>query len=167
MEKLYSRHQEEEYFQELNHEMTSGPSLVLRLQKENALADYRKLVGPMIDAKENAPDSLRAKYQVGEVNPIHAASNQSQVKLEKELFFSDSATKSLPVSYCISVRKNKLLSLGRNPDRNRKCPTRRNSRICRIIILPFSFSQLPTTIHNYLFFIINIYFFKVFIFFPF
>ena len=99
MEKLYSRHAEEDYYQDLNQEMISGPSLVLRLQKENALADSRKLIGPMIDAKENAPESLRAKYQVGEVNPIHAPSNQSQIKLEKDLFFGDSTQKIQPVNF--------------------------------------------------------------------
>ena len=99
MEKLYSRHAEEDYYQDLNQEMISGPSLVLRLQKENALADSRKLIGPMIDAKENAPESLRAKYQVGEVNPIHAPSNQSQIKLEKDLFFGDSTQKIQPVIF--------------------------------------------------------------------
>ena len=69
--------------------MLSGPSTILELQKEDALTDWRALIGPMIDAKENAPDSLRAKFQVGDVNPIHAASNQTQVKLEADLFFEN------------------------------------------------------------------------------
>ena len=59
--KLYSRHVEEEYYQDLHQEMLSGASLILRLQKENALGDWRALVGPMLDAKENAPDSLRGR----------------------------------------------------------------------------------------------------------
>jgi len=86
-DKLYSRHAEADYYGALKEEMLSGPSTVLELQKEDALTDWRALIGPMIDAKENAPDSLRAKFQVGDVNPIHAASNQSQVKLEADLFF--------------------------------------------------------------------------------
>jgi len=88
-DKLYSRHAEAEYYGNLKEEMLSGPSTILELQKEDALTDWRALIGPMIDAKENAPDSLRAKFQVGDVNPIHAASNQTQVKLEADLFFEN------------------------------------------------------------------------------
>ena len=88
-DKLYSRHAEAEYYGNLKEEMLSGPSTILELQKEDALTDWRALIGPMLDAKENAPDSLRAKFQVGDVNPIHAASNQSQVKLEADLFFEN------------------------------------------------------------------------------
>ena len=73
--------------------MLSGPSLILHLEAEEAISAWRRLVGPMLDAKENAPDSLRAKFQVGEVNPIHAASNSSQVKLEVDLFFGASDSK--------------------------------------------------------------------------
>merc|ERR1712131_501573 len=70
-DKLYSQHAEAEYYGNLKEEMLSGPSTILELQKEDA------------------PDSLRAKFQVGDVNPIHAASNQSQVKLEADLFFEN------------------------------------------------------------------------------
>ena len=73
--------------------MLSGPSLILHLEAEEAISAWRRLVGPMLDAKENAPESLRAKFQVGEVNPIHAASNSSQVKLEVDLFFGASDSK--------------------------------------------------------------------------
>ena len=85
--------------------MLSGPSTILELQKEDALTDWRALIGPMIDAKENAPDSLRAKFQVGDVNPIHAASNQTQVKLEADLFFEnqDGAQKESAVSVFLFV----------------------------------------------------------------
>ena len=104
-DKLYSRHAEAEYYGNLKEEMLSGPSTVLELQKEDALTDWRALIGPMIDAKENAPDSLRAKFQVGDVNPIHAASNQSQVKLEADLFFGsqDDVQKESAVSFFESV----------------------------------------------------------------
>lgn len=88
-DKLYSRHAEADYYGNLKEEMLSGPSTVLELEKEDALTDWRALIGPMIDAKENAPNSLRAKFQVGDVNPIHAASNDTQVKLETDLFFEN------------------------------------------------------------------------------
>ena len=70
--------------------MLSGESLVLHLEAESVISEWRRLIGPMLDAKEHAPDSLRALYQVGEVNPIHAASNASQVKLELDTFFGSS-----------------------------------------------------------------------------
>ena len=44
--------------------MLSGPSLILHLEGESIISEWRRLIGPMLDAKENAPDSLRAKYQV-------------------------------------------------------------------------------------------------------
>ena len=68
--------------------MMSGPCVALLLEAPEAVSAWRRLVGPMLDAAENAPDSLRAKFQVGEVNPIHAASNQSQVKLETDMIFN-------------------------------------------------------------------------------
>merc|ERR1719277_2200617 len=77
--------------------MMSGPCVALLLEAPEAVSGWRRLVGPMLDAAENAPDSLRAKFQVGEVNPIHAASNQSQVKLETDMIFNKSeATKEEP-----------------------------------------------------------------------
>merc|ERR1719447_2051164 len=97
-DKLYSRHAEAEYYGNLKEEMLSGPATVLELEKEDALTDWRALIGPMVDAKENAPDSLRAKFQVGDINPIHAASNQSQVKLETDLFFQTQDLKQTPAA---------------------------------------------------------------------
>jgi len=88
--KLYAKHIEQEYYQPLKDEMLSGESLVLHLEAESVISEWRRLIGPMLDAKEHAPDSLRALYQVGEVNPIHAASNASQVKLELDTFFGSS-----------------------------------------------------------------------------
>jgi len=89
-EKLYAKHSEQEYYQPLKDEMLSGESLVLHLEAESAISEWRRLIGPMLDAKEHAPESLRALYQVGDVNPIHAASNASQVKLELDTFFGSS-----------------------------------------------------------------------------
>jgi len=97
-DKLYSRHAEADYYAALKEEMLSGPATVLELEKEDALTDWRALIGPMVDAKENAPDSLRAKFQVGDINPIHAASNQSQVKLETDLFFQTQDLKQTPAA---------------------------------------------------------------------
>ena len=77
--------------------MLSGPSLILHLEGESIISEWRRLIGPMLDAKENAPDSLRAKYQVGEVNPIHAASNASQVKIELDSFFGSAESKPQPI----------------------------------------------------------------------
>ena len=82
--------------------MVSGESLILKLEAESAISEWRRLIGPMLDAKEHAPESLRALYQVGEVNPIHAASNASQVKLELDMFFGSSETKPLPVESTIA-----------------------------------------------------------------
>jgi len=96
-ERLYAKHNEQEYYQPLKDEMLSGPSLILHLEGESIISEWRRLIGPMLDAKENAPDSLRAKYQVGEVNPIHAASNASQVKIELDSFFGAAESKPQPI----------------------------------------------------------------------
>merc|ERR1719506_2240261 len=62
--KFYSEHYGKNFFDNLVEFMCSGEVLVLALRKENAVADWRALIGPTssIRAKESDPESVRAKY---------------------------------------------------------------------------------------------------------
>jgi len=48
----------------------SGPVLALGLARNDAISEWRKLLGPptVSEAKEQAPESLRAQFSIGEVS---------------------------------------------------------------------------------------------------
>lgn len=59
----------QDYFEELTQRMCSGPMLALALARDDAVKGWRDMLGPKLvdEAKEKAPESLRAQYSV-EVN---------------------------------------------------------------------------------------------------
>lgn len=67
--------------------LCSGACRVLLLEKENAVIDWRAAIGPYQNAIEEAPESLRAKYNVDNAVPFLASSNASQVTREVVFFF--------------------------------------------------------------------------------
>jgi len=72
--------------------LATGPCLVLLLEKDGAVLDWRSAIGPYQDAAKEAPDSLRAKYTVESgVVSILASSNSSQVTREAGFFFGGDA----------------------------------------------------------------------------
>ncbi|CAF1064773.1 unnamed protein product [Rotaria sp. Silwood1] len=89
---LQHSHQGKDYYDELSNYMTSGPSELLVLAKENASQDWQQLVGPEDPAKatESAPTSLRALYGKDLVhNAIDVSTNVEQAKHDIQLIFGD------------------------------------------------------------------------------
>lgn len=67
---------------------SSGPILALVLAKENAIAEWRKLLGPTSSkrARQEDPESLRAKYGTDDTrNGLHGS--DSQYSAEREIRF--------------------------------------------------------------------------------
>ncbi|XP_042673343.1 thioredoxin domain-containing protein 3 [Centrocercus urophasianus] len=96
---FYKEHENEDYFPALLEQMTSGPTLVLALTRQNAIAHWRDLLGPKTieEAKKNNPNSLRAKYAVDnlDINQLHGSSSITDAQKELEFFFPQEHTLAL------------------------------------------------------------------------
>nr|XP_021139909.1 thioredoxin domain-containing protein 3 isoform X2 [Columba livia] len=92
---FYKEHENEDYFPVLLEQMTSGPTLILALTRENAVAHWRGLLGPktLEEAKED-PNSLRALYAVDSspINQLHGSSTTDDAQKELEFFFPQEHT---------------------------------------------------------------------------
>ncbi|XP_066544492.1 thioredoxin domain-containing protein 6 isoform X2 [Amia ocellicauda] len=93
---FYSEHVEEEYFPALLSNMTSGPVLALALAKMGAVEQWRNILGPkdIMQAKEDAPDSLRAQFAVESVpiNQLHGSGSSEDAARELSFFFPQEQT---------------------------------------------------------------------------
>jgi nucleoside-diphosphate kinase len=86
---FYAVHKERPFFGELVDYMSSGPIVAAILQKENAVADFRKLIGATDPAKaeEGTIRKLFAK-SIGE-NAIHGSDSDENARIEAAFFFSE------------------------------------------------------------------------------
>jgi nucleoside diphosphate kinase len=87
---FYAEHAARSFFPELLQFMTSAPCTVLLLQRANAVAAWRALIGPTDSAKArlSAPQSLRARYGTdGQQNAFHGSDSAASAAREISLFF--------------------------------------------------------------------------------
>ena len=86
--KFYSVHQEKPFFGRLCDYMCSGPIIVMELNKENAVEDFRKLIGATNpdDAKEGTIRKLFATSI--EANAIHGSDSDDNAQIEINFFFN-------------------------------------------------------------------------------
>lgn len=85
--KFYAVHQGKEFYEPLIAFMTGGPVIALLLEKENAIEDYRKLMGKT-DPLEAEAGSLRAKYgETTRRNAVHGSDSPENAKKEIAFFF--------------------------------------------------------------------------------
>ena len=86
--KFYEVHKERPFYGELVDFMSSGPIVAAILEKDNAVADFRKLIGATNPA--NAEEgTIRKKYaaSVGE-NAVHGSDSDENAEIEGAFFFS-------------------------------------------------------------------------------
>lgn len=87
-EKFYAVHSERPFFGELVEFMTSGPIVAAILEKDNAVADFRELIGATnpAEAKEG---TIRAKYakSIGE-NAVHGSDSDENAEIEGNFHFA-------------------------------------------------------------------------------
>jgi nucleoside-diphosphate kinase len=85
---FYSIHKERSFFQELVDFMSSGPVIAAILEKDNAVADFRTLIGAT-DPSKAAAGTIRKLYanSVGE-NAIHGSDSDANAEIEGNFFFS-------------------------------------------------------------------------------
>jgi nucleoside-diphosphate kinase len=88
-ERFYAVHRARPFFRELVDFMTSGPVVVQVLERENAIAAYRDLMGATDPAKA-APDTIRKVFarSIGE-NSVHGSDAADTAEKEIAQFFAE------------------------------------------------------------------------------
>ena len=87
---FYEIHKERPFYGELIAYMTSGPIVPIALEKENAVEEFRKLIGATDPAKAEE-GTIRKLYGVGiEANAIHGSDSDENAANEIAFFFSKS-----------------------------------------------------------------------------
>lgn len=85
---FYDVHRERPFFKDLVSFMTSGPCIPMVLEKENAVADFRTLIGATNPANA-AEGTIRKLYaQSIEANAIHGSDSDENALREAQYFFA-------------------------------------------------------------------------------
>tara|TARA_B100001029_G_scaffold15190_1_gene10195 strand:- start:4174 stop:4581 length:408 start_codon:yes stop_codon:yes gene_type:complete len=86
-EKFYSIHKERPFFENLCEYMCSGPIIVMSLKKENAVEDFRRLIGST-DPEKAEEGTIRKLYATSiEANAIHGSDSDDNANIETNFFF--------------------------------------------------------------------------------
>lgn len=89
-QQFYAVHKERPFFGELVEFMVSAPVVVQVLEREDALAKYRDIMGATNPANA-APGTIRADFAEGiERNSVHGSDSLENAANEIRFFFSDS-----------------------------------------------------------------------------
>lgn len=87
-ENFYEVHNQKPFYTSLINFMTSGPVVVAILEKENAVADYRMLIGHTDPAKAE-PGTIRKLFAESvERNAVHGSDSDENASIECDFFFS-------------------------------------------------------------------------------
>ncbi len=87
---FYSVHKERPFYSELVNYMSSGPILAAILEKDNAVLDFRKLIGST-DPSEAEEGTIRAEFAESKAkNAVHGSDSNENAKIECDFHFSDS-----------------------------------------------------------------------------
>ena len=88
-EKFYKVHETKPFYNELCSYLSSGPIIAMILEKENAVADNRKLMGAT-DPKDAEEGTIRKKYGISiDKNSVHGSDSVENAKIEIDFFFKD------------------------------------------------------------------------------
>jgi nucleoside-diphosphate kinase len=85
---FYAVHNHRPFYGELVEFMSRGPIVAALLEKENAVADFRKLIGATDPSKADK-GTIRQLYakSIGE-NAIHGSDSDENARIEGDFFFS-------------------------------------------------------------------------------
>ena len=88
-EGFYSVHKDKPFFKDLIEYMTSGPVIIQVLEGENAIENYRKVMGAT--NPENAEkDTIRKQFALNiQENSVHGSDSEESAITEINYFFSD------------------------------------------------------------------------------
>ena len=88
-EKFYKVHETKPFYNDLCAYLSSGPIIVMTLEKNNAVLDNRKLMGAT-NPDEAEEGTLRKKYGISiDKNSVHGSDSVENAKVEINFFFKD------------------------------------------------------------------------------
>ncbi len=88
-EGFYAIHKERSFFNDLVSFMTSGPSLVMVLEGENAVIKNREVMGAT-NPQEAAPGTIRADFaETIDENAVHGSDSLENAAIEVSFFFKE------------------------------------------------------------------------------
>ena len=88
-EKFYKVHQTKPFYDDLCNYLSSGPIIVMCLEKENAVLENRNLMGAT-NPKEANEGTLRKKFGISiDKNSVHGSDSVENAKIEIDFFFKD------------------------------------------------------------------------------
>jgi nucleoside-diphosphate kinase len=89
-EEFYAEHKGKEYFEGLTDFMTSGAIIALVLEKENAVLDYRKVIGST-NPKDAEDGTIRKLFaETMRKNAVHGSDANESALRETKLIFTES-----------------------------------------------------------------------------
>ena len=88
-EKFYKVHETKPFYTDLCSYLSSGPIVAMILEKKNAIADNRKLMGAT-NPKDAEDGTIRKKYGISiDKNSVHGSDSVENAKIEIDFFFKD------------------------------------------------------------------------------
>ena len=88
-ESFYAVHEERPFFNDLVSFMSSGPCMVMELEKENAVAEWRNLIGAT-DPNEADEGTVRKSFaESKERNSVHGSDSDENAAIEINFFFKN------------------------------------------------------------------------------
>ena len=89
-EGFYAVHRERPFYSELTSFMTSGPCMVLALEKENAVESWRVTIGTT-NPEEAEENTIRKDFASNvQENAVHGSDSDQNAQKEIAFFFTDS-----------------------------------------------------------------------------
>jgi nucleoside-diphosphate kinase len=86
---FYAVHKERPFYKDLCKYMSSGAIVPMILEKDNAVEDFRKLIGAT-DPSKAAPGTIRNLFAKSiEANAIHGSDSDENAAIEGSFFFSN------------------------------------------------------------------------------
>ncbi|THG22313.1 hypothetical protein TEA_002863 [Camellia sinensis var. sinensis] len=99
---FYAVHSSKSFFPSLVNYMTSGPVLIMVLEKVNAVADWRAMIGPTDarKAKVTHPNSIRAMCGLdSQTNCVHGSDSSESAAREISFFFKEASSAILTMGH--------------------------------------------------------------------
>ena len=88
-EKFYKVHETKPFYNDLCSYLSSGPIVVMIIEKDNAVLDNRELMGAT-NPKEAKDGTIRKKFGISiDKNSVHGSDSKENAKIEIDFFFKD------------------------------------------------------------------------------
>lgn len=89
---FYQVHKERPFYEQMCQSMSAGPIVVMVLEKENAVADFRILIGAT-DPAQASVGTIREKFGRSiEANAVHGSDADETAAIEAKFFFPEVST---------------------------------------------------------------------------